>query len=190
MPGGAPMFRAGDREAEDPETPPCEGGLGAASTATRRRRRSEPPLFGFGTDALRAAASTNSDAAPLSNASGSAPRGRDGHIPRITVRSCQALFPMQAPARQVATGVLRPPVETSGGAHGGRQRLQSHRQTIGTSSKSWEKAALTAVERAAESLRDLRIAEVQAQDVQLKDGKVELFRTKLKVSFKYEKGSD
>ena len=34
MPGGAPMFRAGDREAEDPETPPCEGGLGAASTAT------------------------------------------------------------------------------------------------------------------------------------------------------------
>ena len=34
MPGGAPMFRAGDREAEDPETPPCEDGLGAASTAT------------------------------------------------------------------------------------------------------------------------------------------------------------
>ena len=46
------------------------------------------------------------------------------------------------------------------------------------------------IERAAESLRDLRIAEVTAQDVQLKDGKVELFRTKLKVSFKYEKGSD
>ena len=41
-----------------------------------------------------------------------------------------------------------------------------------------------------QSLRDLRIAEVTAQDVQLKDGKVELFRTKLKVSFKYEKGSD
>ena len=63
-------------------------------------------------------------------------------------------------------------------------------ELIGTSSESWEKAALTAVERAAESLRDLRIAEVTAQDVQLKDGKVELFRTKLKVSFKYEKGSD
>src|SRR3954449_6536896 len=63
-------------------------------------------------------------------------------------------------------------------------------ELIGTSSESWEKAARTAVERAAESLRDLRIAEVTAQDVQLKDGKVELFRTKLKVSFKYEKGSD
>ena len=63
-------------------------------------------------------------------------------------------------------------------------------ELIGTSSESWERAARTAVERAAESLRDLRIAEVTAQDVQLKDGKVELFRTKLKVSFKYEKGSD
>src|SRR5215207_9049440 len=63
-------------------------------------------------------------------------------------------------------------------------------ELIGTSNESWEKAARTAVERAAESLRDLRIAEVTAQDVQLKDGKVELFRTKLKVSFKYEKGSD
>src|SRR5215207_6070115 len=45
-------------------------------------------------------------------------------------------------------------------------------ELIGTSSESWEKAARTAVERAAESLRDLRIAEVTAQDVQLKDGKV------------------
>jgi dodecin len=44
-------------------------------------------------------------------------------------------------------------------------------ELIGTSSESWEKAARTAVERAAESLRDLRIAEVTAQDVQLKDGK-------------------
>jgi dodecin len=63
-------------------------------------------------------------------------------------------------------------------------------ELIGTSTESWEKAARTAVERAAESLRDLRIAEVTEQDVQLKDGKVEFYRTKLKVSFKYEKGSD
>lgn len=63
-------------------------------------------------------------------------------------------------------------------------------ELIGTSTESWEKAAKVAVERAAESLRDLRIAEVVEQDVQLKDGKVELYRTKLKVSFKYEAGKD
>ena len=61
-------------------------------------------------------------------------------------------------------------------------------ELIGTSTESWEQAARVAVERAAESLRDLRIAEVTEQDIQLKDGKVELYRTKLKVSFKYERG--
>ena len=61
-------------------------------------------------------------------------------------------------------------------------------ELIGTSTESWEQAARAAVERAAESLRDLRIAEVTEQDVQIKDGKVELYRTKLKVSFKYERG--
>jgi flavin-binding protein dodecin len=61
-------------------------------------------------------------------------------------------------------------------------------ELIGTSTESCEQAARVAVERAAESLRDLRIAEVTAQDVQLKDGRVELYRTKLKVSFKYERG--
>ena len=61
-------------------------------------------------------------------------------------------------------------------------------ELIGTSTESWEMAAKAAVERAAESLRDLRIAEVVEQDVQLKDGKVELYRTKMKVSFKYEAG--
>ncbi len=62
-------------------------------------------------------------------------------------------------------------------------------EIVGTSSESWERAAKVAVERAAESLRDLRVAEVVEQDVQLKDGKVELYRTKLKISFKYEAGS-
>ncbi len=62
-------------------------------------------------------------------------------------------------------------------------------EVIGTSSESWERAAKVAVERAAESLRDLRIAEVIEQDVQLKDGKVELYRARLKLSFKYEAGS-
>lgn len=63
-------------------------------------------------------------------------------------------------------------------------------EIVGTSAESWERAAKVAVERAAESLRDLRIAEVVEQDVQLKDGKVEFYRTKLKVSFKYEAGKD
>jgi len=62
-------------------------------------------------------------------------------------------------------------------------------EIVGTSSKSWEAATAAAVERAAHSLRDLRIAEVTEQDVQIKDGKVELYRTKLKVSFKFE-GAD
>ena len=62
-------------------------------------------------------------------------------------------------------------------------------ELIGTSTESWEKAAKAAIERAAASLRDLRIAEVTQQDIQLKDGKIELYRTKLKVSFKYE-GAD
>ena len=62
-------------------------------------------------------------------------------------------------------------------------------ELIGTSTESWEKAARTAIERAAESLRDLRIAEVVEQDVQITNGRIENYRVKLKLSFKYE-GSD
>jgi flavin-binding protein dodecin len=62
-------------------------------------------------------------------------------------------------------------------------------EIIGTSSKSWEDAAATAVERASQSLRDLRVAEVTEQDVQIKDGKIELYRTKLKLSFKFEEST-
>ncbi len=61
-------------------------------------------------------------------------------------------------------------------------------ELVGTSSESWERAAAAAVERAGQSLRDLRIAEVVAQDMQIEDGKVSAFRVKLKVSFKYEGG--
>ena len=59
---------------------------------------------------------------------------------------------------------------------------------VGTSAQSWEDAAKTAVERASKSLRDLRIAEISQLDIQLKDGKVEAYRAKVKVSFKYEGG--
>ena len=58
-------------------------------------------------------------------------------------------------------------------------------ELVGTSTKSWEDAASAAVERAAKSLEDLRIAEVVDMDMQIKDGKVQAYRTKLKVSFKY-----
>ncbi|HKN28086.1 MAG TPA: dodecin family protein [Roseiarcus sp.] len=62
-------------------------------------------------------------------------------------------------------------------------------ELVGTSGESWEKAAKAAVERAALSLRDLRVAEVVEQDLVIENGKVEAYRTKLKVSFKYEGGS-
>jgi len=57
---------------------------------------------------------------------------------------------------------------------------------IGTSTESWEKAATAAVERASQSLRDLRVAEVMELDMQLEEGKVVAYRAKVKVSFKYE----
>jgi flavin-binding protein dodecin len=61
-------------------------------------------------------------------------------------------------------------------------------ELVGTSTESWEKAARAAVEMASKSLRDLRIAEVVEQDLVISNGTVEAFRTKLKVSFKYEDG--
>ncbi|HEX2790087.1 MAG TPA: dodecin family protein [Steroidobacteraceae bacterium] len=61
-------------------------------------------------------------------------------------------------------------------------------ELVGTSTESWEKAATAAVVRASKTLRDLRVAEVVQLDLQLKNGKVEAFRAKLKVSFKFEDG--
>ena len=60
-------------------------------------------------------------------------------------------------------------------------------ELIGTSKDSWEKAAAAAVEKAGKSLRDLRVAEVVELDLQLDAaGKVDAYRAKMKVSFKYE----
>ena len=59
-------------------------------------------------------------------------------------------------------------------------------ELVGTSSDSWEKAAKSAVEKASKTLRDLRVAEVTEQDLVSEDGKVEAYRVKLKLSFKYE----
>ena len=61
-------------------------------------------------------------------------------------------------------------------------------ELVGTSSESWEKAAAAAVNMAAKSLRDLRIAEVVELDMTLEDGKVQAYRAKLKLSFKYQGG--
>jgi flavin-binding protein dodecin len=59
-------------------------------------------------------------------------------------------------------------------------------ELVGTSTKSWEEAAAHAVENASKTLRDLRIAEVVEMDMQIEDGQVVAYRTKIKVSFKYK----
>ena len=58
-------------------------------------------------------------------------------------------------------------------------------ELVGTSPKSWEEAAATAVQTAAKTLRDLRIAEVVELDMQLEEGKIINYRAKVKISFKY-----
>jgi len=62
-------------------------------------------------------------------------------------------------------------------------------ELVGTSTESWEKAASAAVETASKSLRDLRIAEVAELDLQLEDGRVNAYRARVKVSFKFEADS-
>ena len=63
-------------------------------------------------------------------------------------------------------------------------------ELIGTSDESWEKAAAAALKRAGKTVRELRVAEVSQLDVQMRDGKIETYRAKVKVSFKYEPGKD
>ena len=59
-------------------------------------------------------------------------------------------------------------------------------EVIGTSTESWEVAARNAVETAANTLRDLRVAEVGKLDMKVEDGKVVAFRARVQLSFKYE----
>jgi flavin-binding protein dodecin len=58
-------------------------------------------------------------------------------------------------------------------------------ELVGTSTESWEKAAHAAISLASKSLEDLRIAEVTQMDMQIEEGKVVAYRTKVKLSFKY-----
>jgi len=60
-------------------------------------------------------------------------------------------------------------------------------ELVGTSDKSWEEAVKLAVETAAESVRDLRVAEIIKLDVTVEDGKVTSYRAKINLSFKYQK---
>jgi flavin-binding protein dodecin len=59
-------------------------------------------------------------------------------------------------------------------------------ELVGTSPESWDKAAANAVTKASETIRDLRIARVSELDMQIKDGKIEYYRARIKVSFKFE----
>ena len=60
-------------------------------------------------------------------------------------------------------------------------------ELVGTSDISWEEAARTAIETAGESLRDLRIAEITKLDLTIENGKVQFFRARINVSFKYQR---
>jgi len=62
-------------------------------------------------------------------------------------------------------------------------------QLVGTSTESFEKAAAAAVEKPGASLRDLRVAEVAELDMSLENGKIQAYRAKVNVSFRYEGGS-
>lgn len=70
------------------------------------------------------------------------------------------------------------------GGGGGDNAVYKVIEIVGTSSQSWSEAARTAIETASRSLRDLRVAEVDKQDVKIEGGKL-IYRVKLKVSFKY-----
>jgi dodecin len=84
--------------------------------------------------------------------------------------------------------VQGPPEELKGGdMAAGSGSVYDVIEVIGTSTESWEKAAAAAVEVASKTLRDLRIAEVVEMDLQIDDGKVRAYRTKIKLSFKYQK---
>ena len=62
-------------------------------------------------------------------------------------------------------------------------------ELVGTSDVSWEKAAKNAVETAAKTVKDLRIAEVTKLDMKVEDGKVSAYRARVNLSFKYENGA-
>ena len=72
------------------------------------------------------------------------------------------------------------------GSEGAGHAVYNVVEVIGTSTKSWDDAARNAVETAASTLRDLRIAEVVKLDMKVEDGKVQAYRARVMLSFKYQ----
>ena len=63
-------------------------------------------------------------------------------------------------------------------------------EIVGTSEESWDQAAKNAVEKACQSLEDVRVAEVTSQDMKIENGRIISYRVKLKISFKFKSGQD
>ena len=84
----------------------------------------------------------------------------------------------EAPGNEIVTKA-----KSSGGESGSVYKVI---EVIGSSTKSWEHAAQVAVERASQSLEDLRVAEVVDQDLKIEDGTISAYRTKLRLSFKFK----
>jgi dodecin len=84
--------------------------------------------------------------------------------------------------------MVRPAVKTAIQEVGMADSVYRVTEVIGTSSESWEAAARNAVETAAKSVRDLRVASVKQADLTIENGKVTTYRVRLDISFKYESG--
>src|SRR5207237_5519603 len=111
---------------------------------------------------------------------------RGGRIPARAEWSRRCI--PHRPGRRSVYSQPRPALASAQGGTAMAESVYKVIELVGTSTDSWEKAAAAAVNRAGETLRDLRIAEVSQLDMQLKDGKVEAYRAKIRVSFKYEGG--
>jgi dodecin len=116
---------------------------------------------------------------------------------RMTVELASAILCRLVTATRTISGryfLMAPPKSPLARTLSGKEKAMAESvykiiELVGTSTESWEKAAKAAVDRASKSLRYLRIAEIAQLDMQLKDGKVEAYRAKVKVSFKYEGGA-
>ncbi len=87
-----------------------------------------------------------------------------------------------------STEIIAPLIRTDEKERGMSDSVYRVTEVIGASSDSWEAAARNAVETAARSIRDLRVAEATRFDVTVKDGKIADYRVRLNISFKYETG--
>jgi flavin-binding protein dodecin len=102
------------------------------------------------------------------------PASGDGFEPHMLITSPRALASEREPAEDA---MAKKQAEAA---------VYKIVEVVGVSDKSWEEAGRNAVETAAGSLRDLRVAEVTQMDMKVEDGKVAAFRTRVSLSFKYE----